>query len=437
MEHLFAARSQMAFSLGFHIIFALVGMGMPILMIVANVLYIKTEKPVYAELAKRWSKGVAIMFAVGAVSGTVLSFELGLLWPDFMELAGPIVGMPFSLEGFAFFLEAIFLGIYLYGEGYVSKYFHLFSGIMVGLSGALSGIFVVCANAWMNTPAGFTMVDGVVVSIDPAKAMFNPSWFSQTFHMLMASYVSIGFGVAGLHALLLLKNGNREFHKKAFLISFAIAAIFTPLQLLSGDLCAKNVAQTQPAKFAAMEGHWETQTHAPFHLLGWPNEETETTDYAIEIPYLLSFLAGYDVATKVVGLKDIKKEDRPPVAPVHWAFQVMIGIGSLMLLVVAWGAFLRLRKKDLCSNKPFLWLNVICAPLGFIAVEAGWIVTEVGRQPFIIAGIMRTKDAVTDVPHLDITFGMFMLIYLVLFISVIYLMRHQVFLSLGGDDADS
>ena len=231
MDHLFIARSQMALSLAFHIIFAVVGMGMPMLMIIAEALYFKTKDSLYLELAKRWSKGVAIMFAVGAVSGTILSFELGLLWPDFMALAGPIIGMPFSLEGFAFFLEAIFLGIYLYGWNRVSRGIHWFCGFMVLLSGSLSGVFVVCANAWMNTPTGFEMLDGKIISIDPIKAMLNPSAFAQTFHMLVASYISIGFAVAGLHAFLLLKNPRNQFHKKAFLIAFAVGAIFTPLQI--------------------------------------------------------------------------------------------------------------------------------------------------------------------------------------------------------------
>lgn len=437
MDHLLTARSQMALSLAFHIIFAVIGMGMPLLMIIAEALYYKTNNGIYLELAKRWSKGVAIMFAVGAVSGTILSFELGLLWPDFMELAGPIIGMPFSLEGFAFFLEAIFLGIYLYGWNYVSRKVHLLSGAMVLVSGALSGIFVVCANAWMNTPAGFEMVNGVATNIDPIKAMLNPSSFSQTFHMTMAAFVSVGFAVAGLHAFILLKKSNTTFHKKAFLIAFSMGAAFTPLQFISGDLCAKNVAKYQPAKFAAMESHWDTKGYASFHLLGWPDEKNERTDYAIKIPYLLSFLAYGDISQEVVGLKSIKKELRPPVAVTHFAFQIMIGSGMLMLLALLWAAYLKLRKRDLTSDKFLLILSVICAPLGFIAIEAGWIVTEVGRQPYIISGLMFTKDAVTEVPHLGVTFSFFILIYFVLSMAVIYLMRKQVFLSLGVDSADA
>lgn len=437
MDHLLTARSQMALSLAFHINFAVIGIGMPVLMVISEALYLKTKDYVYLDLAKRWAKGVAIMFAVGAVSGTVLSFELGLLWPEFMALAGPVIGMPFSMEGFAFFLEAIFLGIYLYGWERVSPKIHLFSGVMVAISGALSGIFVVCANAWMNTPTGFDIVDGKAVNIDPLRAMFNPSWFTQTFHMTVAAYVSVGFAVAGLHAFLLYKDPKNSFHIKAFKMAFFTAAVFTPLQFISGDLCAKQVAEYQPAKFAAMEGHWQTQGYAPFHLLGIPNEETETTDYAIEIPYLLSFLAYGDIAKEVIGLKSIAKEDRPPVAIVHIAFQIMIACGTFMLLTILWAGFLKLRKRPITDNHPLLIMSMISTPLGFIAIQAGWTVTEVGRQPFIINGLMRTKDAVTNVPYLEVTFSLFIAIYLVLLIAVIYLMKNQVLASLGVDDANA
>lgn len=437
MDHLFTARAQMGLSLAFHIIFAVIGMGMPVLMVIAEWLYHKKKNPIYLELAKRWSKGVAIMFAVGAVSGTILSFELGLLWPDFMAVAGPVVGMPFSLEGFAFFLEAIFLGIYLYGWQHVSPRWHLFAGVMVGISGICSGIFVVCANAWMNTPAGFDIVDGVATNIDPIKAMLNPSAFTQTFHMSMAAYATIGFSVAGLHAYLLLKKAATELHKKAFLIALGVAVVSTPILVVSADLSAKHVAKSQPAKFAAMEGHWETEANASFTLLGWPNEEAERTDYAIKIPFVLSFLAHGDPSAKVIGLKDIPKENRPPVTVVHVAFQIMIACAMVMGLITALTIYLKLRRRDLTTNKLLLWLSVLCAPLGFLAIEAGWTVTEVGRQPFIIYGIMRTKDAVTNVPFLEVTFSFFILIYIVLSVAVVYLMRRQVFLSFGVDDDKS
>ncbi len=258
MSDLLAARSQMAMSLGFHILFAVVGIGMPLLMVIAEWRWLKTKDEVYLILAKRWAKGTAIMFAVGAVSGTVLSFELGLLWPKFMEFAGPMVGMPFSMEGFAFFLEAIFLGIYLYGWERVKPWAHWAAGVMVMLCGTLSGVFVVTANAWMNTPVGFQMLDGKVISVDPIAAMLNPAAFTQTLHMTLAAFVAVGFMVAAIHAWMLLKDRQNPFHRRALEIALWVGGVTAFLQPLSGDLSAKHVAKYQPVKLAAMEGQWET-----------------------------------------------------------------------------------------------------------------------------------------------------------------------------------
>jgi len=277
MNDLLAARSQMGMSLAFHIIFAVVGIGMPLLMVMAERRWLTTGDQVYLELARRWAKGTAIMFAVGAVSGTVLSFELGLLWPHFMEFAGPIFGMPFSLEGFAFFVEAIFLGIYLYGWDRLSGRAHLGAGIVVALSGALSGIFVVIANAWMNTPTGFTMVDGRPTGIDPIAAIFNPAALTQTIHMTLAAYAATGFAVAGIHAFLLLRKPANAFHRRALHIALLVGGPAALLQPLSGDRSAKMVAQHQPAKLAAMEAHFRTESAAPLIIGGIPDEETGQT----------------------------------------------------------------------------------------------------------------------------------------------------------------
>jgi cytochrome d ubiquinol oxidase subunit I len=252
MSDLLAARSQMAISLAFHIIFAVIGIGMPLLMVLAERRWQTTGDRIYLELARRWAKGTAILFAVGAVSGTVLSFELGLLWPGFMEFAGPIIGMPFSLEGFAFFTEAIFLGIYLYGWNRISPRAHLQAGILVAVSGAASGIFVVIANAWMNSPTGFDVVDGAVVNVDPIGGMLNPMAFQQTLHMTLASYAATGFAVAGIHAFLLLFDRRNAFHRGALRVALLVGAPAAVLQPLSGDLSARAVAQWQPAKVAAM-----------------------------------------------------------------------------------------------------------------------------------------------------------------------------------------
>ena len=289
MNDFFFARSQMAMSLAFHIIFAALGIGMPLLMAVAEGMYLRTRQPVYLDLSKRWARGTAILFAVGAVSGTVLSFELGLLWPKFMEQAGAIIGMPFSLEGFAFFTEAIFLGVYLYGWNRVSPFAHWLSGVLVAVSGIFSGIFVVTANAWMNAPAGFKMVDGKITDIDPIAAMLNPASFHEVLHMTLAAFVATGFLVAAVHAFFLLRDRSNLFHRSALGIALALACVSIPLQILSGDVSARAVARLQPAKLAAMEAHYRTQTGAPLLIGGIPNDDAMKTDYAIAIPRGLSF----------------------------------------------------------------------------------------------------------------------------------------------------
>src|SRR5687767_6955830 len=262
MDDLVAARLQMAVSLGFHIVFACIGMTMPVLMAYSEWKWLRTGRQVYLDLTKAWSKGVAIFFAVGAVSGTVLSFELGLLWPTFMQHAGPIIGMPFSWEGTAFFVEAIALGIFLYGWNRLNKWVHWASGIVVGISGVLSGIFVVAANSWMNSPAGFDWVNGKAVNIDPVAAMFNDAWLSQAIHMTLAAFVSTSFAVAGVHAFLLRKNKAREFHRQAVRTALIFGAVAALLQPLSGDLSAKDVAKRQPAKLAALEALYKTSKPA-------------------------------------------------------------------------------------------------------------------------------------------------------------------------------
>jgi cytochrome d ubiquinol oxidase subunit I len=428
MEDLLFARLQMAVSLGFHIIFACIGMTMPFFMATAEYKYNKTGQPVYLELAKAWSKGVAIFFAVGAVSGTVLSFELGLLWPGFMEHAGPIFGMPFSWEGTAFFLEAIALGLFLYGWKRLNKWLHWFVGLFVGISGVASGIFVVAANAWMNSPAGFDWdpITGKAYNIDPWAAMFNDAWFSQALHMTLAAFVATGFAVAGIHALLLLKDKTNVFHQHAFKIAAVWGGIFAILIPFSGDYAAKDVAERQPIKLAAMESHFNTEAPAPLILGGIPNEETGTVDYAIKIPGALSFLAYGNFDAEVKGLNDFPRENWPPVAITHYGFQIMVGIGSLLMIISIIFFFLYWRKRDKLYSNKILKLFAIVTPLGFIAVEAGWTVTEVGRQPWIIYGIMKTADSVTPMPGLVVPFALFTLLYLFLSVVVIWLLKRQI-----------
>lgn len=415
----------MAVSLGFHIIFASIGMAMPFLMALSHYRWLRTGEEVYLDLTKAWSRGVAIFFATGAVSGTALSFELGLLWPGFMIHAGPIIGMPFSWEGTAFFLEAIALGLFLYGWKRLPPWVHWSVGLMVGVSGVLSGIFVVCANAWMNSPAGFAWVGGQAVDIDPWRAMFNPAWKSQGLHMVLAAFEATGFAVGGLHALLLLRRPRSAFHREAFKIALLFGSLAALIQPLSGDRLAKGTAQRQPVKLAAMEAHFETEKGAGLILGGIPDVTQERVDYGLRIPKLLSFLAYGDFTHEVKGLHAFPREDWPPVRIVHFAFQTMVGTGSALAALAAAFLFFSWRRSSRLLDRRFLFLAAAATPLGFLALESGWVVTEVGRQPWIIYGILRTKDAVTPMPGLVYPFLIFTAVYIFLSAVVAWLMlRH-------------
>ena len=426
MDDFIAARSQMAMSMAFHIIFACVGLVMPFLMAFAHWKYLKTKNEIYKGLTKAWSKGVAILFATGAVSGTMLSFELGLLWPGFMKHAGPIFGMPFSLEGTAFFIEAIALGFFLYGWEKFNKWFHWFCGLLVGISGLSSGILVVAANAWMNSPTGFDYINGQYLNIDPVKAMFNEAWFPQAFHMTVAAFCATGFAVAGVHAYLILKKKNVEFHQKAFKIAVVFALFGAFMAPLSGDIAAKSVAERQPIKLAAMEAHFETEKGAPFVIGGIPNQEKGELKYALKIPKVLSFLVSNDFNAEVKGLNDFPREEWPPVAVVHYAFQIMIFFGMVMVFIGILYLIGYFFKKDWLAKKWFLKMFVFAIPFGYIALEAGWTVTEVGRQPWIIYGIMLTKDAVTPMPGIQYSFYFFTAVFVSLSLIIIFLLRRQI-----------
>ena len=425
MSDFLFARSQMAMSLAFHIVFAAIGIGLPLLMAIAEAAYLRTKKPVYLDLAKRWSRGAAILFAVGAVSGTVLAFELGLLWPGFMDKAGAIIGMPFSLEGFAFFAEAIFLGLYLYGWNRLSPIMHWISGILVALGGTLSGIFVVTANAWMNAPAGFKIVNGKATDIDPIAAMLNPASLHEVIHMTLAAFIATGFGVAAVHAFFLLRNRESDFHRSALGVSLVVACVCAPLQIISGDFSARHVAKLQPAKLAAMEAHYHSQNGAPVIVGGLPNDQTETTSYALTIPRGLSLLVDRDPNGRVAGLEEFPRDQWPDVRVVHWSFDIMVICGLYLLTWSVIAAWLYWKHRCLADRKWFLRGLVMAGPLGFVAIEAGWVVTEVGRQPWIIYGVMRTKEAVTPMPGIAVPFFVFTGLYVFLGVSVFFLLRRQ------------
>lgn len=422
LSNLLAARLTMATSLAFHIIFASISMILPFFMAFSYHRYTKTKDADYLKLTKHWLKGTGILFAVGAVSGTVLSFELGLLWPEFMKHAGPIFGMPFSLEGAAFFIEAIAIGIFLYGWGKLPEKQHIFFGYLVGISGVLSGILVISANGWMNTPTGFTFENGVYSNINPIKAMFNPAWAHQASHMVIAACMATGFAVAGIHAYLYLKSHN-TLHLKALKIAVIPACIAALLMPISGDISAKRVAHLQPIKLAAMESHFHTQAGASLVIGGLPDVETHTVDYGIHIPKALSFLAYGNPNAEVKGLTDFDRSLWPNVTITHISFQIMVGIGMILFSFSC--VILYFIKTKNSFPKWVLKGLVLTPPLGFIAIEAGWMVTEIGRQPWIIYNVMKTKDAVTSVPGQDVVFYCVLTLYLTLSVTVTWLMKRQ------------
>jgi cytochrome bd ubiquinol oxidase subunit I len=432
VSDLLAARWLFGLSLVFHIVFAAVGVAMPLMMVLAEWRWRRSGSAAHHDLARAWAKGTAILFAVGAVSGTVISFELGLLWPRFMGFAGAIIGMPFSIEGFAFFAEAIFLGVYLYGWDRVSPRVHLASGALVAASGAASAFFVTLANAWMNSPAGFTLVAGAPAEVSPFVAMFPPGWAHEVLHVLLSSYVATGFAVAGIHALLLLRTPGSAFHRAALGIALGIGGVAALLQPLSGDLSARQVAATQPVKLAALEGQFETERGAPLRLGGLPDAQRMETRFALEIPHGLSLLAFHDPDAEVKGLKAFPREVWPNTRLVHLAFQVMVGLGTLLAGVAALHLWYAARRRE----PPRLLLRAVVAagPAGFVALEAGWLVTEWGRQPFTVWGVLTTAASVTPVKDLKVPLVAFIVLYVLLGAVTAVLLRRQI-ASHAGDAA--
>lgn len=412
LEDLDVARLQMALSLAFHIVFAAAGIALPALMAIAEYLWLKGHGDAWKRLAQGWAKTTAVLFAVGAVSGTVLSFELGLLWPRFMADTGAIIGIPFSLEAYAFFAEAIFLGVYLYGWERVPRWTHWWAGVAVAVAGALSGAFVVLVNAWMNAP---TLTAQGTLATDAFAALRSPAGPHQVVHMTIAAYLATGVAVAGWHAR---KHG--DVHRKAFALGAGMVVVMAPLAVWSGHWSAQEVHDEQPAKFAAMEAHFHSGPCAPLTLGGWPDEEANRTRWAIEVPCGLSILAANDPDANVTGLDAYAPDDRPPVAITHWAFDIMVAAGTWLLALAAWTVW-AWRRSGLSDRLRRAWAWSL--PVGFIAIEAGWTVTEVGRQPWIVHGFMRTEDAVTPVTGLVWPFIAIMVVYIGLSAMTIWWLR--------------
>jgi cytochrome d ubiquinol oxidase subunit I len=426
LDNVTLARATMGTSLGFHIVFAVLGVGMPLLMLVAEGLWLRTRDAAWLTLARRWSKAFGILFAVGAVSGTTLSFELGLLWPRFMAFSGAIFGLPFSAEGFAFFIEAIFLGLYLYGWDRLSPLAHWLTSFPIAVSGALSAVFVVMANAWMNSPSGFHLGSGgQLLTVDPIAAALNASTPTEDPHMLVSAYVVTGFVVAAVYAAGLLRGRDDSVHRRGLVLGMSMAAVAIVLAGITGDSSARFIYQAQPAKFAALEAIYSTQRDAPVHLGGIPINSQHRVVGAIEIPGLLSFLAAFDTNAEVRGLDSFPPGDTPSPLVVHLSFDTMVGLGIAIGLVALGFWVLFIRSRTVPRWRPLLLATVAAGPASVMAMEAGWFVTEFGRQPWIVYGVLRTSDAATTAPALGPTFLVFFAIYAVLAVTTARLLILQ------------
>lgn len=394
---LLPARNQMALSLGWHIILACFGVAFPSMIFIVHWRGVFRGDAVALELAKRWSKVSAVLFAIGAVSGTVLSFEMGLLWPGLMGRYGDVLGLPFAFEGLAFFVEAIFLGIYLYGWGRIPPRIHLMMLVPMACAGVIGTFCVIAVNAWMNNPAGFRLnAAGEVVDVDPWAAMFNDGVWLMFAHMWVGAFVVVGFTVAGVYAAGMLRGRCDRHHRLGFVVPFVFATVAALAQPLVGHVLGLRVAESQPAKLAAFELAEETEQPAPLRLGGIMIDGE--VRYSIDIPKIGSLIARNSFDKPVPGLDEVPEDERPPVNITHWAFQSMVGIGSLLALSVLVFWFVRWRGRDLLERRWFLRYAVAAGPLAMIALEAGWIATEVGRQPWVVWQVLRTEDAVTDNP---------------------------------------
>ncbi len=420
-QYLLLARQMQALSLAVHIPLVCFGIAFPTMVLFAEWRYLTSGDPLFRALARRWSKIMIALFAVGVVTGTILSFEFGLLWPGFMAAFGNVFGLGFALEGFSFFVEAIFIAIYVYGWDRLSPRRHFLSGIPVAIAGIAGSLFVISVNGWMNRPSGFVLQNGTAVDAEPWSALFGNAFFWHEFvHMYFAAYVVAGFLVATPYAWGVLRGRGGRYERTALAIALSAAAIASLLQPVIGDWAAREVAKHQPVKLAAMEGLARTTTAAPEHLLGW--YDGETVVYGIAIPRLLSVLAFHDPNATVQGLEIVPPADRPPVNIVRFAFQTMVGIGTLLALLGLVFLYVRFRKRRLPESRWFYRGVVLAGPLSVVALIAGWVTTEVGRQPWIVYGFMRTSAAVTGARGIPIGYGTLVAVYLGLAAAVVWML---------------
>ena len=424
-SELLPARSQMAFTLGFHIILACLGVAFPALMLIANYIGLKRDDEVALGLARRWSKVAAVTFAVGAVTGTVLSFEFGLLWPAFTGRFGEVFGILFAIEGIFFFLEAIFIAIYIFGWNRLSGWAHFWTGVPIAICGIGGAYSVVSVNAWMNQPQGYTLdAAGNVTDVNPLEVMWTPATAYEVSHMILAAYLVTAFLVASVYAVGMLRGRRDRHHRLGLLIPLTVASILAPIQFFVGDTAARAIAEDQPIKFAAMECVQHTHTHVTEYIGGICTDDG--VKGGIGIPNLDSWLVGFSSDTEVTGLDSVPPDERPPANTLlHWSFDVMVGIGTAMIALGVWFGIVWWRRRDIPKTPWFLRAVAISGVAAILAMEAGWIVTEVGRQPWVVQGVMRTEEAVTGASGIWLTFSIVLVLYALLGVATILILRRM------------
>jgi cytochrome bd ubiquinol oxidase subunit I len=434
--YLLQARQMQALSFAVHIPLVCFGIAFPAMVLFAESLHLRTGDALYRTLARRWTRIMAALFAVGVITGTILSFEMGLLWPQFTSTFGSVFGLGFAIEGFSFFLEAIFIGIYVYGWDRLSPRAHFLSGVPIVVAGMTGSLTVISVNAWMNHPTGFETVGGRVSDVHPLSALFDNSFlWPELTHMYVAGYIVAGFLVAGAYAVGRLRGKWGRYERTALAIPLTIAALASPVQLLVGDWAARDVASQQPIKLAALEGLARTTRGAPEHLLGWYSGEK--VKYGIEIPKLLSLLAFHDPNATVTGLNTVPKDRQPPVNVVRIAFQTMVGIGTLLALLGVWLLGVRVRRKRLPESPWFYRAVALAGPASLVALIAGWVTTEVGRQPWVVYKVMLTSQAVTGAGGIVVGYATLALVYLGVACAVAWILRRLARAPLGMDEDES
>jgi cytochrome d ubiquinol oxidase subunit I len=411
-DYLLEARQMQAMSFAVHIPLVCFGIAFPAMVLFLEGLWLRTGDPLYRALARRWSKAMLILFAIGVVTGTILSFEMGLLWPEFMATFGDVFGLAFGIEGFSFFVEAIFIAIYVYGWEHLSPRVHFAAGIPIVLAGLSGSFMVISVNGWMNHPEGFSIRAGEVVDIDPVDALLNANLWHELVHMYLAGFIVAGFLVAGVYAFGWLRGRRDRHHRVGIVVALSVAALTTPAQLLVGDWAARTVAERQPVKLAAFEGLEETTKGAPFSLPG-----------GIEIPDLLSLLAFHDPNATVTGLDSVPAEDRPPTGVVKLSFRLMVSIGTALAALGAWFIWVWWRHGRLPRSPWFHRAVVAAGPLALVALVAGWVTTEVGRQPWVVYEVMRTESAVTGAGGVPVGFAALALVYTGLAVVAFVMLR--------------